>query len=202
MQIPQVIFFDLGDVVCRFRPERRSRLFAERTGRSETELLDLFWRSGFSSACDAGEYTAKKMCAFINDRLGSAFTEHQLAEIWWRAFDLDLEVLTTAQRLNANFRVGMLTNNAALLRRALPEFFPHIESLFDPMVFSCELKAAKPEARAFAAVESMTACAGSALMLIDDSAQNVAAASARGWQTIQFRSAPELSDRLVALGLL
>ncbi len=112
-----------------------------------------------------------------------------------------MEVLEVARRLSANVSVGMLTNNPPLLRRALPIWFPQIESLFDPIAFSFELKAAKPDTKAFSRVESMTSLSGAELMLIDDSSANVRAAAMLGWQTIYFVGVTELEGDLARLGL-
>ncbi len=202
MAIPKTILFDLGDVVCDFVPERRLSAFAQSTGREVDELAEMFWHSGFSARCDVGEYTAEQMLSVINQYTKMDFDEAQLMAIWSQAFETNGAVLRIAQRLSAAINVGMLTNNAPVLRNALPIWFPEIESLFEPVLFSCELMATKPEPELFAQVENRIGVSGSQLMLIDDSPKNVAAALAAGWQAIHFDNADLLVASLQESGLL
>lgn len=201
MPIPKIILFDLGDVVCRFVPEHRIRFLSDLTEHSERDLMALFWNSGFSSKCDVGDYTLEKMCSFVNTGTGMAFSELELMDIWRRAFEVDHEVLKIAQKLSVSIDVGMLTNNPPLLRKSLPIWFPEIDALFDPIVFSYELGATKPNPEVFARMESLTAHNGSEILLIDDSQKNVAAATSADWQAIHYIGPRELEDSLTRNGL-
>ncbi len=200
MSIPKIIFFDLGDVVCHFVPERRIKTLSERTGRSAQDLLTLFWSSGFSGRCDAGEYTSDQMRSFINTELELELSEAELAKIWQLAFEQNTEVCKIARKVSAQVKVAMLTNNPPILRNALPVWFPEIESLFDPILFSYELLATKPNAELFARVEDRIALHGSEILLIDDSPRNVEAAWGAGWQAIRFVDATDLISSLEELG--
>ena len=141
------------------------------------------------------------MCAFINEATHSNLAQSELMDIWRRAFALDLELFDIAKAVSAHTEVGILTNNPQLLRNAFPVWFPQIESLFDPIVFSFELRATKPDPRAFASAERRAACSGPELMLIDDSPANVEAATAFGWQAIHYTNASELKEKLAVIGV-
>ncbi|MFN8526884.1 MAG: HAD-IA family hydrolase [Chloroflexota bacterium] len=73
---------------------------------------------------------------------------------------------------------------------------------FDDLFFSCHMGARKPEPAYYEVVEDRLGVPPSSLLLIDDSAPNVDAAQARGWQAELFTDAEALEARLTARGLL
>lgn len=73
---------------------------------------------------------------------------------------------------------------------------------FDRAYVSGRLGCAKPDAAIYAAVEADCGLPPSALLFTDDRAENIAAASARGWGTHLFDGPEGWASRLVAEGLL
>jgi len=73
---------------------------------------------------------------------------------------------------------------------------------FDRRYVSGHLGVIKPDPRIYEIVEADTGLAPGGLFFIDDRADNVAAAAARGWQVHHFTGAGGLAARLVAEGLL
>lgn len=63
-----------------------------------------------------------------------------------------------------------------------------LQHLFDDMFYSARLGAAKPDARFFEAVEARLKGGAETPLLIDDSAEVVDAAIARGWDAITYDS--------------
>jgi 2-haloacid dehalogenase len=74
--------------------------------------------------------------------------------------------------------------------------------LFDRRFVSGELGVLKPEPAIYAAVEAATGIAPDRLLFTDDSAENVAAAAARGWGVHHFTGPEGWAARLVAEGFL
>jgi putative hydrolase of the HAD superfamily len=70
----------------------------------------------------------------------------------------------------------------------------------DGMFYSAGLGAKKPDAEFFARVQAAVALPGDAILLIDDSLQNVEAASKAGWQAFHWTtdSAPAILRSLCA----
>ena len=99
-------------------------------------------------------------------------------------------------------QVGLFTNNAPILRAAFPRWFPELERLFDPIVFSYQLGATKPAAACFRKVEALTGLEPGRLMLIDDSIKNIDAAADCGWHAVRFLGSPELRSILRELSVL
>jgi len=196
----KLILFDLGDVACRFVPERRTQAFAHITGRSATELEQLFWHSGFSTECDHGAHTLKSMCAYMNDHLQARFSIEVLAELWQHAFEPNENVIAIARALAKTTQVGLLTNNSPLLRHGFENYFPQLYTVFDPILFSYELGVTKPHPEVFRLVQMRYAKRGEDVLLIDDSPDNVSAALSAGWQAITFSNAQDLVSDLRSSG--
>lgn len=79
--------------------------------------------------------------------------------------------------------------------------FPFLAE-FDRRYVSGEMRMAKPDPAIYAAVESDVGIAPGALFFTDDRPDNIAAASARGWQTHLFDGPGGLAQALVQQGLL
>ncbi len=201
-QIPTLVFFDLGDVVCRFVPEERIKEFALLTGRTEQDLHELVWESGLSAECDQGKYTLDQMCRAINDAIGSELDDLTIIDAWRRAFVLNPDVYRIAREVSLKTRVGLLTNNSPVLRAAFPTWFAEVEALFDPILFTYELGTSKPDPVVFKRVQENVNCTPGELMLIDDSRKNVEVARTLGWQTIHYVNPVDLAETLKTLGVL
>ncbi|MEM7017088.1 MAG: hypothetical protein AAF512_07065, partial [Pseudomonadota bacterium] len=141
---PKLIFFDLGDVLYQFVPALRLETFAQRVNMSESRLDELIWQSGLSSQFDAGGYTRQAMSRKISDVIDVELSDKEVADIWCKAFVLNQPVYELAERVSEFTRVGLLTNNPPALRAAIPTWMPEIEALFNPIIFSYELQATKP----------------------------------------------------------
>jgi putative hydrolase of the HAD superfamily len=118
------------------------------------------------------------------------------------AFRIRPEVLRIAAEVAARHRVGMLTNNAPLLREAVPRHFPELARIFEPILYSFQFGHIKPERALFEAVARALALEPGEICLIDDQRRNVAAAREAGWDALQFESAAQLRGALVERGLL
>jgi HAD superfamily hydrolase (TIGR01509 family) len=75
------------------------------------------------------------------------------------------------------------------------------DAWLEPLFLSCEIRACKPSPEAFAAVEASLGLPPGEILFIDDTAANVEAARARGWDAILFASNAALASDLAARGL-
>ena len=57
-----LVFFDLGSVVCRFYPERRLAAIRAATGLDEREIHERIWGSGLDDRMDRGRYSLDEAC--------------------------------------------------------------------------------------------------------------------------------------------
>ncbi|WP_228001656.1 HAD family hydrolase [Nocardia australiensis] len=83
------------------------------------------------------------------------------------------------------YQVGILTNNVV-------EWEPYwramvgLDDVVDHIVDSCRVGARKPDPRIFELARQMTGLPSHECYLVDDLAENCAAAVAAGWQTVRF----------------
>ncbi|WP_169952749.1 HAD family phosphatase [Microbispora sp. H11081] len=192
------VLFDLGGVVCRFRPERRLAGLADACRVPAERVEEVLFSSGFDHLCDLGEASQDDILLRVRDGLGFTGDLRLLQDLWCRAFEPDPEVLALVDRVRPR-RTGLFTDNGPLLLDALPRAFPEVAGRFDALAFTCVLGRTKPDPEAFsAALALMGADAGSTLF-VDDSARNVEAAGELGIRAVRFTDAAALAGQLDAI---
>ncbi|RAO33687.1 Bifunctional epoxide hydrolase [Micromonospora noduli] len=196
----KVIFFDLGGVVCRFRPERRLAALGEACGVNVEQVESVLYASGLIDRWDRGLGSSAEIHRTVREGLGYRGDLATLHEIWCRAFDPDPQVLELVEGLRP-LRTALLTDNDPLLLDALPNVLPQVASRFDALLFSCRLGGTKPDPGVFNRALDLMGSAPSEAVFIDDKAANVAGAQELGITAIRFSGAAELGaalDRLLA----
>ena len=190
------IYFDLGNVVFNYDPAIRLDRLVAASGMDAETLQRILFDSGFSEQCDEGLYTAEAMYEEACGRLGwhPSFAEFQA--LWISVFTPNTEVIALARALSRTHKVGLLTNNPPILRRGLSSIHAGMEDIFDPMLFSGELKAKKPAEAIYRKAIDAMACAPGEILFIDDSSTYLRAARAFGIHTILYTTTPQLVEDL------
>ena len=132
------------------------------------------------------------------DREGHGISAEAFLEHWLTADDRpDEEAVAWLAAHPGRKVVG--TNNPPARARYIRERTP-VGGMIEAVFASGEIGVAKPDPGFFRAIEDWSGLAPARHLLIDDSADNCAAAARRGWRV--FRYSPETRDRLPeALGL-
>ena len=190
------ILFDLGGVVCRFRPERRLAALAADCGLPSEEVRARIWDSGFDAECDLGRYDAAAIHARVQDMLGLRMDYERFRAAWALAFEPDGEVLEVVDEVRRHVRAALLTDNGPVLREAMPALFPEITERLHPLLFSCELGALKPRGELFAAALARLGEPPERVVLVDDSPYVVKGARAFGLAAVRFTTAGALRRAL------
>jgi putative hydrolase of the HAD superfamily len=124
-----------------------------------------------------------------------------VAEVWatatWR---IDLVVVDMLEAVRELVPVALLSNASSNLTVDLER--SGIADVFDAVVGSADLGAAKPAAHAFHAAADRIGVPLERCLFIDDSLSHVEAARALGMRAEQFTGVDELRDLLVAVELL
>lgn len=197
----EAVIFDIGNVLTRWQPEafydrvigveRRQALFAA-VDLHEMNLL-----------IDAG--------ALFRETIYDWAKRYPLWETeirWWydRWIELASPRIEGSIALQRALRakgvpVFALTNFG---KHAFDEALPRLDFLaeFDRHYVSGRMGVIKPDPKIYAMVEQDCGIAPHGLLFVDDKAENIAAAGARGWRTHQFESWQGWAQRLVAEGLL
>jgi putative hydrolase of the HAD superfamily len=195
----EAVVFDMDDVLCRYRIERRLDLLAAWSGRSPDAIHAAIWRSGFEDEAERGAFTADAYLREFGERMGYPLS---LAE-WIRArrvaTEPDEAILAIARRVGVERPVAMFTNNPLLLKRHIGEVFPAVPEIFgERALFSAEVGCRKPEPEAFRRLAGRLGVPPARVLLFDDNAGYVAGARAAGIEAHRFEGAAGVLDRLAA----
>ena len=195
----EAVVFDMDDVLCRYRIERRLALLAAWSGRSADAIHAAIWRSGFEDDAERGTYTADAYLHEFGARMGYSLSLAEWIRARREATEPDEAILGIARRVSAQRPVAMFTNNPLLLKRHIGEVFPAVPEVFgERALFSAELGCRKPEPEAFRHLARRLGVPPAGVLLFDDNADYVAGARAAGLQAHRFDGAAGVLDRLTA----
>ncbi len=198
----EAILFDLGDVACRFRPERRLAALTAASALPAAAIRAIVWESGFDADCDRGRYSAAEIHAHLRARIGLRLDYPAFCDAWALAWEPDAAVLRLVDELAPGVRAALLSDNGPVLLEALPTGFPEVMRRFDPLLFSCHLDRLKAAPGVFARALAALGLPADRVLHVDDSPRNVAAARAAGLHGLHFTWANQLRRDLAELGLL
>jgi glucose-1-phosphatase len=199
---PTTILFDLGGTVCRFDPGPRLAALAADCGLRPGEVHARVWDAGLTRDFDEGRYTSGEWYALVRDRLGLRMDAARFADVMLGALSEDAAMLALVDALRPRHRTALLTDNPPLLLEQLATRLPGVAARFDPLLFSCELRAMKPSRAIFERALVLLAEPAGRVLFIDDVPANVDAARAIGMDAIHFTGASALRAQLAARGLL
>ncbi len=198
---PKAVVFDIGNVLVTWVPER---MYDQLMPRSTREAL--FARAdlhGMNDRVDRGEPWRETIYATAAKHPEDA----HLIRLWHdRWIEMASPLIAHSWRLLRALRakgvpVFALTNfgreTFAYARTAYPEL-----DEFDQRFISGHMGVIKPEPEIYAMLEAETGLSGPELFFADDRAENIAAATSRGWQGQVFVDPAGLAAELVRLGLL
>jgi HAD superfamily hydrolase (TIGR01509 family) len=193
---PAAVLFDLGGVLLPFDRERRVRAIVSQLGVEAIDVRELF-DGPLPRRMDLGEADEADFAAAFADMAGRPITPATARGLILSVFDApNTELWQMAADLRRSAVVGGISDNPAFVACVFPD-----GALLDPMIFSGEIGAVKPSDAAFAAAEARLGFGGDAVLLIDDTPTNIAAAKRRGWDAILFTDNAALVSELAARGL-
>jgi 2-haloacid dehalogenase len=202
LSTPEAVVFDLGNVLIRWDPHAA---IAAGVGPEEaTRFLeaDDFDFRAWNHAQDAGrswdEAVAEAVRSHPHWRQHVAAYRSHFAESIAHEVDDTVEVLRELHE--AKVPLFALTNWSAELFPAARERYGFLQ-LFDDIVVSGEVRAAKPAPEVFDILRQRTGRALESCLFIDDSPDNVEGARRSGLQAVLFTDAAQLRDDLRARGL-
>ena len=193
---PRAILFDLGGVLLPFDQERRIAALVRRFG-CPAETARAFMGDGIHWRLSLGEADADDLAEAFAAAFGERVTPLEAEDLALTVFEAPNHALwELAARLRARAMVGGFSDNPRFVDRLFPA-----GGFLEPMFFSSEIRVFKPEPEAFAAVEAALGLPAETILFIDDTAANVTAAIARGWDAIHFTGNAALVADLAERGL-
>ncbi len=198
---PEAVIFDIGNVLITWQPERHyDRWIGEERRRAMFAAVDLHH---MNELIDRGgdfrqivQETAAQNPAFAREIL------------WWHDRWLELATpvidlsVASLRALRARGVPVFALSNFGIGSFALTEARDAFLKTFDRRYISGHMGVTKPDPRIYEMVERDCGIAPDRLLFVDDRAENIAAARARGWQGHVFETPEGWVARLVASGLL
>lgn len=180
---PRHVAFDWGGVftVGTFDGRSTQRL-AERLSLPVEAVRASYFRH--VQQLELGHWPLERFWAQLQAELGTGFAYPDFEALYLGSVHDNAPMYGLLSRLPRGLRVGLLSNNYPVVAdhlRARPEF-----ARFGALVFSNELGAKKPEARAFAALEQAMGVPAAQIAFVDDVAENIEAARACGFHGLLY----------------
>jgi glucose-1-phosphatase len=188
------VVFDIGNVVCAFDPARRLRVLANETGLARERIHEAIWASGLDGRAETGELLPAEVERMVLDALDGRIDAASLRAAWSTAFTLEPDVCAIVNGLGVP--TFAFTNNGPMFTDCRAHELARVSRLFERVVCSWEIRARKPDPRAFERLCVELHRRPEALLFVDDSPENTASARSVGLAAVTFTSATRLAADL------
>lgn len=204
----QFVYFDLGNVLVSFDPQRGCQQVAAWAGCQPEQVYEAVWESGLEEVFETGQCSPVEFTARIAAHLGGLEGRLQpsgapLLDLISDMFSPIEQTLTVIQRLQkAGIRIGILSNTChAHWDWIQRQGWPVASGWSEIDILSFEIGSMKPAAEIYAAAQQAAAVPAESIYFTDDREENVAGALRAGWQADLFRGPKDLHKRLGQLGV-
>ncbi len=199
MNLPAIVF-DLGKVLVDFDYSIAARRIAARSTQPP-ENLDAFLSSSPALVqFETGLITRREFFDQVRNATGFL---GDLAEFGGMFADIFTEmppmIELHAELRRRGFQTYIFSNTNDLAIEHIRRNFPFFKN-FAGYIFSCEVKAMKPDAPIYGALERMTSRRGTEILYMDDRPENIAAGAARGWRTVLHETPEKTRAALNSFG--
>ncbi len=196
------VYFDLGNVLVRFDPDRACRNLAHLTGCEPTQVHQAVYESNLQWQYEAGQLSGAEFAAAVNVRLKTNVPQEELLQSLANMFWWDTALFPTITRLICGgVRVGLLSNTCEAHWLHLVETGPALLHALSPLVLSYEQKCIKPDAEIYRVATRLAGTTAENIFFTDDRPENVAAAEASGWKAHLYQDPRSLMRWMSREGL-
>lgn len=195
------VIFDIGNVLITWAPERYyDRTYGEDRRRALFADLDLH---DMNDQIDRGADFRDTIYAWADANPGWAREIRDWHDQWLTIAGPPIDGSIAMLRALRTGGVPVFAlSNFGIGSFAISEEKWPVLTEFDRRYISGHMGCAKPDAQIYQMVEDDCGIAPGGLLFIDDRAENIEAAKARGWHTHLFDGPTELRRRLIKEGLL
>jgi len=202
MRPPHIVVFDLGKVLLDFDYGIVAPRIAAHSRVSAPEVKRLLNQSPLLHRFETGLMTKQQFYEEVSSATGFQGDIEVFSEMFGDIFTPIppmIELHAAVRTLGVPVYIFSNTNELAIghIRRHHPFF-----AGFDGYVFSYEHGAMKPDAKLYEVLERVTNRRGAEIFYLDDRAENVEAAAARGWRAVLHETPAKSRATLEAAGLL
>jgi len=188
---PRVVVFDLGKVLVDFDYSVAIPRIAAHSTVPPAEVQNFFFHSQVLVDYESGHLTRQEFFEAVRKATGFHGTIDQFGGYFADIFT----PIPTMIELHAGLHqrgipTYIFSNTNDLAIEHVRRHFPFFRD-FDGYIFSYEVKAMKPDARIYAAMENLARRRGPEILYLDDRPENIAAGAAHGWRTILHETPEE-----------
>jgi glucose-1-phosphatase len=201
MPRPQLVIFDMDDVLCHYDLGRRLRHLALLADTTARDVRAAIWDSGFEELADAGGYADPDIyIAEFGQRLGYQISIAEWIEARRIAMRPSADVLALAEKISTQAPVAIYTNNGPLVKNHLDILFPEAAAIFTLKFCSFEFGTKKPDPESFTRLTNVLGQKPEQCWFIDDKKSNVQGARMAGLRAHHFTHYDLLAAEAAQLG--
>ncbi len=201
MPLPQLVIFDMDDVLCHYDLGRRLRALAALADVSARDVRAAVWDSGFEELADAGGYADPEVyLKEFGQRLGYPITREQWIEARRIAMTPSRDVLALAKKIGTQTGIAIYTNNGPIVKDNLGSLFPEAAEVFKDRFCSYQFGTKKPDPEAFTRLVNLVGREPADCWFIDDKKSNVQGARMAGLRGHHFVNYESLAAEAKQIG--
>ena len=200
---PEVIIFDLGNVLIDFDHRIAARRLSKFTDNTPEEIFNLFFDSRLTSLFEQGKIQPENFFLEVKKILHADIEYLDFLPIWNEIFFLsenNRQVYSLAKFLRPKYRLALLTNINILHFEYLKAKFG-VFDVFDNILASCELGLTKPDPLIYRKTLNTLGVKPKQVAYIDDRPELVEIASSLGIHSFLFSSVRQLKQDLISCGI-
>jgi putative hydrolase of the HAD superfamily len=202
MRQPRFLYFDLGNVLLFFDHHQAARQMAEVAGLDTQRVWDLVFAGDLEFRYESGEFDDRGFYEIFCQQTDTRADYDALLRAGSEIFRPNLSIFPVIAALDsAGYRLGVLSNTCPSHWTYCTASYTLVARAFDVHALSCELKACKPSPKVYAGAARLAGVPPESIFFTDDNADNVAGASAAGFDAVQYTSTPALVAELRERGL-
>jgi glucose-1-phosphatase len=199
----QFFYFDMGNVLLYFSHEKMAEQMARVVGIQPSLARKILFEDGLEWAFERGELTREQFYGRFCEAAGAKADVEALDQAGSDIFDLNAPIIGLVGRLaGAGYRLGVCSNTSQSHWGHCIGQYRALSTTFSVHALSFRLKAMKPEAAFYAAATKLTGGAANQVFFTDDRPENVAAATAAGWDAVLYESVSQLNEALLSRGVV
>jgi HAD superfamily hydrolase (TIGR01549 family) len=196
----RALIWDMGGVLVRNMDSSVRGRLGEPYGLTSRELEDLYFGNEMSAKAAVGLASETDSWNFVQKRLNICPEDMpDFIRTFWSCDRFDEELFQFSMALRPSLKVGLLSNATAETRASLQSRFPRFYEMFDVVIFSAEVKLAKPDPRIYALALQELGVYAEEVVFVDDFIENIEAARALGIHAIHFQNSQQARSDILAL---
>jgi len=192
----KAIIWDMGGVLVRTHSRQGRQKWERELNVPPGDLERAVFRSESAQRAGLGAVSVDEHWHWVLSHYGIPFTRREEFERdFWSGDEVDHQLVNQIRDLKLHYKSGLITNAWLDIRHMLEEVW-QINTAFDDMVISAEVKLAKPDPAIYHLMLQQLQVLPGESVFIDDFIENVDAARSLGMAAIQFQSPEQVMHEL------